>query len=233
MGFFDAYTRFREAGTVRLNARYEALIDRHRTWITGKRVLDVGSHDGRWAFAALSCGATHVVGIEPRPELVAAAEDNLLAYGVSPSRFSFYIGSVEQVMRNAELQVETALVFGVLYHLHDHVGLFQMLRGSGADTLIIDTALSPDHSEAKWYSRTVALLTEPVDNVMNAASELFPGSGKAIVSHPSRAAVRFLAEQFEFVSTEVDWPPFLETWGTDGLSDYAEDKRTTFVLHRP
>src|SRR6266705_1356169 len=99
MGFFDAYPRFREAGSARLNARYEALVDCHRASISGKRVLDVGSHDGRWAFAALSCGATHVAGIEPRSDLVAAAEENLLAYGVSPSRFSFHIGPVDQVMR--------------------------------------------------------------------------------------------------------------------------------------
>jgi hypothetical protein len=81
------------------------------------------------------------------------------------------------------------------------VGLFQMLRGTGADTLIIDTALSPDHPEAQWHSRTVALLTEPVDNVMNAASELFPGSGKAIVSHPSRAAVLSNLSSFSPKST--------------------------------
>src|SRR5712691_7093696 len=101
MAFFDAFPRFREAGSARINARYEALIERHQTFIAGRRVLDIGSHDGRWTFAALSCGATHVMGIEPRSDLVTAAEANLLAYGVSRSRFTFHTGQVDEVLRKA------------------------------------------------------------------------------------------------------------------------------------
>src|SRR2546430_16100801 len=100
MGFFDAYPRFRESGSARLNTRHEVLIHRHRAWIKGKSVLDVGSHDCRWTFAALRSGARHVVGIEPRFELVAAAEENLRAYGVTPSRFKFHVGPVDDVLRN-------------------------------------------------------------------------------------------------------------------------------------
>ena len=38
--------------------------------VRGKRVLDLGSHDGHWCWAALECGAEYVLGIEGRRELV-------------------------------------------------------------------------------------------------------------------------------------------------------------------
>ena len=34
------------------------------------------------------------------------------------------------------------------------------------------------------------------------------------------------------ISATIGWRPFLEKWGTDGLGDYAEGSRTTFLMQR-
>jgi len=73
--FFDRFPRLRTTSTTdvrgeRLEYRYRALIERNGELIRGKRVLDLGSHDGRWMLAALDAGARHVVGIEGRQQLI-------------------------------------------------------------------------------------------------------------------------------------------------------------------
>lgn len=67
--FFDDHPEFLEtsstaAGKDRLNLRHVAIIEEHCKILSGSRVLDIASHDGRWSFAALQAGATHVTGIE-------------------------------------------------------------------------------------------------------------------------------------------------------------------------
>ena len=73
--FFDHYPAFYtspvSANPNRLHQRYRAIIESNRDALTGAKVLDVGAHDGRWAFAALHAGAKHVTMIEPRPSAVA------------------------------------------------------------------------------------------------------------------------------------------------------------------
>lgn len=81
-GFFDRFPEFYDSGNAtpadsiraRLNARYEAIIENNLRLIRGKRILDLGSHDGSWSFAAIEAGANHVLGVEPRPELVDARQ---------------------------------------------------------------------------------------------------------------------------------------------------------------
>ncbi len=57
--------------------------------LAGKRVLEIASHDGRWSFAAVTAGASCVVGVEPRSELIDSAQANLCKDGVDPVRFQF------------------------------------------------------------------------------------------------------------------------------------------------
>src|SRR5579863_7632854 len=81
-GFFDSYPRFfstsdTAAAPDRLNQRYRALIQSNAGIISGRRVLDIASHDGRWSLAAHKASAEHVLGIEARQHLVDAARDNM------------------------------------------------------------------------------------------------------------------------------------------------------------
>ena len=52
--FVDEHDRFRvtrrtAAAAARLNLRHEAMIAANRDILTGARVLDLASHDGRWS----------------------------------------------------------------------------------------------------------------------------------------------------------------------------------------
>jgi len=78
LNFFDDYPEFFVKGRTRafpnrLNHRFQALIETNKDLINGKKILDIGSHDGRWSFAAIKNGATYVLGIELFPKLVKVA----------------------------------------------------------------------------------------------------------------------------------------------------------------
>ena len=190
--FFDTYPNFYHTGIHpgwhRLNARFDCLIARHRDFIVGRTILDVGSHDGRWSLAALASGASRVTGIEPRPELVDTAKANLAAYGFDQA--SFLVGSGLETLRSMKPKVDTVLLFGVLYHVHNHVSLLQELWETNAAAIIIDTAVSPDLGEAP-YGRNISFRTEPVDTRGTSAL-----AWRSLAGHPVRLFC------FSFVSSD-------------------------------
>ena len=231
-GFFDHYPRFYDSGIAtrgqRLNARYDCLIARHLEHIEGRTILDVGSHDGRWSFAALTAGARNVVGIEPRAELVDVAERNLRAYGFDAQ---FHAGDALETIRSDKPKVDTVFLFGVLYHVNYHVSLLRELWETHATSVIVDTWVAPNYGEAP-YGRNLSFQAERLDWIGNGANEIYPGAGVAIVGHPSRQAVRFFFRQFGFTIKEVPWRPYLRKWGREGLGDYVTGKRATFLATR-
>jgi len=68
----------------RLNWRCEILLTRNKERIEGQRVLDLASHDGRFSYACLKLGATHVTGVEVRHHLVEFATRNLISLACPP-----------------------------------------------------------------------------------------------------------------------------------------------------
>ena len=105
MAFFDEYNRFYITSQTspfphRLNGRYEAIIAKNIDLISGAKILDIASHDGRWAFAALQSGAEYVKGIEPRKELIDNATKTFTYYGILSSKYGFECGDVFNLLKN-------------------------------------------------------------------------------------------------------------------------------------
>ncbi|MEL6583452.1 MAG: class I SAM-dependent methyltransferase [Pseudomonadota bacterium] len=79
MGFFDFVSELDHFGRdpypeVRLNTRYDLLVEPYREEIEGARVLDLGAKDGRWSYALAAAGASEVVAVERRASVAALIE---------------------------------------------------------------------------------------------------------------------------------------------------------------
>jgi 16S rRNA G966 N2-methylase RsmD len=217
--FFDAYPRFVETSETgpwldRLNARYVALIHENRARIEGARVLDLASHDGRFTFAALRAGAARVVGIEHDPRLVQAAAEHLAHYGVARDRYDFVTGDLFEYIRVSE-PCDVVFVFGIFYHVNDHMRLLTELAHLDARTMIFDTNVStkPD---------AVIELRAPI-----AGSPPPPGS--QIEGWPTRAALEAMWSSFGWSYEFYDWRES-EMAGQSKLDDYAGGRRLTAVV---
>ncbi|MFL6179625.1 MAG: class I SAM-dependent methyltransferase, partial [Actinomycetes bacterium] len=122
--FFDEFPIFLEtsstaSGRSRLNIRHHAMFESNKSIFPNAKVIDLASHDGRWTMSALEAGASHVIGVEGRPELVKRAEENIAHYGVDPTRYRFINDDIFDVLRSPadnEVDIDIVMCLGFIYH---------------------------------------------------------------------------------------------------------------------
>ncbi|HZH44660.1 MAG TPA: class I SAM-dependent methyltransferase [Lysobacter sp.] len=247
MNFFDQYPRFYRTSQTspwprRLNARHAAIIGPNVEALKGRRVIDIASHDGRWTFAALQAGATHVVGIEPRAELIANARESLTHYGVSSDRYELRQGDVFDLL-DGSLQADVVLCLGFYYHTIRHAELLDRIERTGARLVVIDTEVAPMDSAVPRLDDprlvygnpyVIQLLQDPVDDQQMACADALTRKGRTLVGRPSRAAIQFMAEHFGFNHDSYPWRDHFQRHPADAedMVDYFEGWRDTFYLTR-
>ncbi|MDX1722558.1 MAG: methyltransferase domain-containing protein [Pseudomonas sp.] len=248
--FFSDYPRFYATSQTsaipdRLNCRYQSIIQANQNIIAGKRLLDIGSHDGRWTFAALQAGAQHVTGIEPRAELIDNAVSNMQAYGIDESSYAFIKDDVFNFLRSHTNEIDVVLCLGYFYHTIQHVELVKLMAGTQARHIILDTEVfptnTPYHSSptprqlkersAREDNFVIQLIKDPVAQEMMATEDAFTEDGMTIVGRPSVGAIHFIFEHFGFEVQEIDWDTLLAQ-SAEGLNDYQEGWRKTFLCSR-
>ena len=157
-GFFDDFPIFYSTSHTgatpnRLNNRYRAMIEWNKDIICGKRILDLASHDGRWSFAAMKCGANSVLGIEGRNDLVEKSINTFEKFGIPNSRF--ICGDIFERLDDIEPgSIDTIFIFGIFYHIENHALLLSKLARLNPEYLIFDTAIAIDRKLSiarHWY----------------------------------------------------------------------------------
>ncbi len=233
----------------RLNARHDAIVGSNPGAFANQRILDIASHDGRWSFAALMAGASHVTGIEPRAELVGNAQATLARYGIARDRYTFLTGDAFAQMASSNLRVDTVLCLGFFYHTIRHCELIDLIEKTGARDVIIDTEVVPRARDVLTRSEPIAdprivhanpysiqLFKEPVEHESMAFADSLTRHGHTLVGRPSREALSFILQHFGYVVKEYDWPDLLSKMSSGviagSLSDYAEGWRSTFHCTR-
>lgn len=249
MQFFDQYDRFYATSQTspyphRLNGRYEAIIARNAHLLSGKRILDIASHDRRWTFAALHAGAAHVTGIEPRQELIDNAIETFNHYGMDTERYQFSRGDVFDLLHGATFDV--VLCLGFYYHTIRHAELLDRIERTGAALVIIDTEVTPLSDEVAVSATPdqrlifnnpygIQLLREQIDDQQMACDDALTRNGHTLVGRPSRAAVQYLAQHFGYDWSQYDWQDHFLAHPErgDAMNDYRTGWRETFYLSKP
>jgi hypothetical protein len=228
--FFEQYPRFYQtSGTgltaARLNLRYEAIFAENRDIFAGASVIDIASHDGRWSLAALATGARSVVGIEPRPELVDAATENLAHYGYGADRVRFLTGDAHEVLKTQNLEADVVLCLGFLYHTLRYNELLDGIRRTGARHLIIDT-FSPYMMQP---TPNVNLVTEYADEEGKAVADAYTYGPKVLVGRPNLAAIQTMVKAYDYeIERLSDWAGLIrDNAKAVDCDDYANRQRIT------
>lgn len=207
----------------RMNERYDVLFAGNREIFEGARVLDLASHDGRYSFAALKTGASHVTGVEVRESLVEKANETFAFYGQDPSTYRFVCGDVFEVLAREDLEVDVVLCLGYLYHTYRHTELMYRLHQLAPQHLIVDTMVVPGRQSnlrviREWNS----------DDPRQAAQDAW-SVDRVLVLRPTVPALVKLVTSYGFeVESLYDWqgrlagrPP------APGMRGYANGKRVT------
>jgi len=182
--------------------------------LQGRRVLDLGSNAGYWSLCAIDAGADFVLGIDGRQMHIDQAELVFEAKGVDRARYRFELGNVFE--HDLHEQFDIVLCLGLMYHIAKPVELFEVMSGSGADLLLIDTTVSL----VPWSLFRVAH-EQGLENPRNAVDYEF-------LLIPTRHAIFDLARQFgyETVSLAQDISDFT------GMGDYRSKQRAAFICSR-
>ncbi|MEM0922699.1 MAG: class I SAM-dependent methyltransferase [Pseudomonadota bacterium] len=225
MAFFDfarALPRYFGMGRVvdRLDRRKEFLIDPFRAEISGARVLDLASHDGRWALAFAAAGAREVVGIEGRAELI--AEFSAFPDSAEKANVRLIKDDLEQAVRgmaDAGERFDVIGVFGIFYHITTHYRLLADLRRLEPGLVIIDSEF------LNLEAPVIALRREDPSRDMNALA-LFDGQQKVVKGVPSRLAMEMMADTLGYRLEWLDWSQ-LPRNRRHGVRDYFREGEMT------
>ena len=222
MGFFDfiddlPHYAGRSTASKRMNHRHDFLINDFANDIAGAKVLDLASHDGRWCYGFAGAGATSVVGIEARPELVAEFSnypDPALRAKVDMRVGDLFDGIRAEIAKGETYDVIG--VFGILYHIMDHFSLFQLLRDLKPKLVIVDSEF------VMRDNATIQLIYERTDNILNAAPQ-YPGQRRALKGVPTFSAMEMIAESLNYDIEWSDWARVSEGQRTP-VNDYYRPK---------
>jgi 2-polyprenyl-3-methyl-5-hydroxy-6-metoxy-1,4-benzoquinol methylase len=222
-GFFDFisglphYEGHRQVVT-RMNHRHRFLIEAFASDIAGADVLDLASHDGRWAYAFAGAGAARVLGIEARQELIdrfADYPDADLRQRVELRCGDIFDGIAAEVAAGSRFDV--VAVFGIFYHIMDHFHLLRLILGLKPQLIIIDSEF------ALRDGPIIQLVREKTDNILNAAPQI-AGQKKAIKGVPSFSALTMMAQALDLDVEWSDWDS-LPAGERSGVTDYYRTQR--------
>lgn len=227
-GFFDDYPEFyKTTRTIpspnRLNCRYLALIERNREIIKGSSILDIASHDGRWSFAAVKNGASHVLGIEGRRELVESSNANMQKYGIPRGRYSFILGDVlQEIKKIKENTIDIVFCFGYFYHTMNHMALLGEIARLGPKYIILDTGVSESDLSV------IDVIEEDSEDPRNAMADPRSVTTKVIVGVPSKKALNLMLSNMGFEPEYHDWHNCgIKNW--ENIEDYRRNVRASLV----
>jgi ubiquinone/menaquinone biosynthesis C-methylase UbiE len=227
--FFDAFPRFYSTSETtpyrgRLNLRYEAIFTENKDVLEGARVLDIASHDGRWSLAAIKSGAAHVLGVEGKESLVAAAEANFQHYGVDRSRYEFVAQDIFTFLARERPPVDVVLCLGFLYHTLRYNELLSHIRAMNPTALIIDTSITPAGAFPIIHVRV-----EPVAVEANAVADAYSHGDQVLSGRPSLDGLALMLAAYDFrVERLSDWGGWLrDNPSLTGVRAYQNGVRIT------
>lgn len=227
--FFDDHPEFLEtsqtaASKSRLDLRHLGIIRENADILEGRSVVDIASHDGRWAYAALDAGASRVLGIEGRQELVDHASRTFATKGVPEEKYRFMQGDVHEALLLPEVHGQVVMCLGFLYHTARYVELMAGIRSTGAAYVIVDTRVITGVEGPMVEMRTEGTVAQSV-----AIKDRFAQGRRVISAVPSEAAVVLMLDAAGYaVEHRTDWTALLaEHPDAQDVSQYANGTRVT------
>ena len=183
----------------RMDRRQRFIIEPHLGDIRGARVLDLGSHDGRWPYAFSVAGAREVIGIEGRAEMIEQFSD--YPEGPEKDRITLRQGDInEEVPRlaSADERFDLVAILGLFYHITTHYTLLAQIRALRPRLVLIDGMFMTDPEPV------IRLVPEDSSRQMNTLPA-FAGQDVTLKGVPSRAATDLMAKNLGYTITWLDW----------------------------
>ena len=210
-----------------LNGRVDTLLARHTDVIRDCRVLDLASHMGTFAYAALQLGARHVHGVDTEAAMLRKGEDLFRRMQVPRDAFVFEEKDVLEFLESCEPgRFDTVLCFGLLYYVMEPFRLLQLMARAAKRCVLLDTFTARyaalQGKDALQYYPHVSdemldlpiLLTSLTQSekkdyrLPNAFS--YQGKELALTTFPSRALLEIWFQALGLNFTLLEWRDYIQ-----------------------
>ena len=220
---FDHLTEFAPTDTLknRLIERRKRIIDQNLVYLEGKRVLDLASNNGRWAYTAAAAGAAEVVGVEGRQDKVEEARSFIAEFNLD-KKVTFHVGDIYDWLFENKESFDTVLLLGIYYHIMDHYMLLKLIARAQPSCIIIDSGFIRTFKPYIW-------LKQEDPNLHLNALPAFPGQKEEIVGHISLGLMNQFAWNCGYKCEPVMWDP-AEVEDKESVQDYMMGRRYTLRL---
>jgi hypothetical protein len=120
--------------------RYKNVILNLSEYLTDKVVVDYACHAGIVSLCALHVGTKFVKASNVRPEFVKLA-NRMLNLSSFKNQFSTEVADIHDYDNNIKIctDVDTVLLYGIMYHIHDHCQVLDSITEANPQTIIIDS----------------------------------------------------------------------------------------------
>lgn len=194
--------------------RYRVLADVVRQRFGGDwselRCVDLACHEGFFTLQLALGGCREVLGLDGREEHVDNAA--LISRAYDLANLEFARADIETLDPGPLGTFDVTLLFGVLYHVHDAIGLLRTARALTRGVCVIETQVAPDlGGELEWGSVHNRKSIEGCFAIVDESSELRRGNREASISGislvPSLRGLLWLLGATGFAATEILQPP--------------------------
>jgi 2-polyprenyl-3-methyl-5-hydroxy-6-metoxy-1,4-benzoquinol methylase len=118
------------------------ILSANKDILLGKNIVDFSCHTGMYSFAALNLGANSVVAFDIRNEVLHVANLWKQIHQVPDDKLKFIKLDIHDYTGITDICTgkDTALIPGVMYHIHDHYQVLEAVAKSGVKHLLIETS---------------------------------------------------------------------------------------------
>ncbi|MEM9374508.1 MAG: DUF1698 domain-containing protein [Planctomycetota bacterium] len=164
--------------------------------LRGKRVLDVGCHEGFFLHRMMHLGASSAVGVDVREQNIAKAR--VAASSLPADRVSWHVANAEDLdaaLTHGTTSFDVSLAFGLLYHCENPIRVLRQTASVTEHAIILESQLCDEsHAEAvEWGRAGYTLPPQGVFTVID-ESRLHPSNNETGISPlalcPSQHALR-------------------------------------------
>jgi hypothetical protein len=122
--------------------RYKHIILDLKQYLQNKTILDYAAHAGITSLMALQVGAKFATITNVRSEYVKLA-DKMLSLSEFKDKYKTTLADIHDYQNNTKIcqEVDTVLLYGIMYHVHDHCQILDSITDATPTSIIIDTVV--------------------------------------------------------------------------------------------
>ena len=208
-----------------LNARIDNLLTRNLDCFKGKRILDIGSHIGTFAYSALEMGAEFVQGIDTEVKTVERGQKLFQQLKVPESRYNLKVDDAFRYLENLEEgSFDTVLCLGTLYYMVEPYRLLKLMQKVAKEAVLLDTFTAAyaavQGKDASQVYRSVTEENLKLPMLLSALTQpekkdyrlphSFPHRDKdlSLITLPTSALLEIWFQSLGMQFTKIDWQEY-------------------------